>query len=112
MAPSGRPFRFPGLLGTCEARGENWLTLSKPGFFDSTPVCSSLIATPVNDDRRGSCKRTDAGQVPGFMAWASGRARLVWINGGSDEGNPCGNRAYHGFVGRESAVVGFVGRAR
>ncbi len=42
------------------------------------------------------------------MAWASGRARLVWIEAGLDEGNPSGNHAYYGFVGRERAVVGVI----
>ena len=50
--------------------------------------------------------------VPPFMAWASGRERLVWIDGGSSQSNPCRGQSYHGFVGREgavvSAIIGFV----
>jgi hypothetical protein len=46
------------------------------------------------------------------MAWASGRERLVWIDGGSSQSNPCRGQSYHGFVGREgavvSAIIGFV----
>lgn len=64
--------------------------------------------------RRGNCRRTHIEQVPGFMAWAGSRARLIWIDGGHNKGNPCGNRAYHGFVGRDgaviSAIIGFVGK--
>lgn len=77
---------------------------------------STLPPTLVIHHRRDDCQRTNFDQVPGFMAWAGSRARLVWIDGGQTEGNPCGNRAYHGFVGREGAVVSaiiqFVRRGR
>lgn len=77
---------------------------------------AALPPTLVVHHRGDSCPRTDAGQVAPFMAWAGNRARLVWISGGTDEGNPCGNRGHHGFVGREgavvSAIIGFVGRTR
>lgn len=76
----------------------------------------ALPPTLVVHHRGDSCPRTDAGQVAPFMAWAGNRARLVWISGGADEGNPCGNRGHHGFVGREGAVVnaiiGFAQRLR
>jgi hypothetical protein len=76
----------------------------------------ALPPTLVIHHRRDDCQRTHFEQVPGFMSWAGPRARLVWIDGGQNEGNPCGNRAYRGFVGREgavvSAIIGFVGRGR
>jgi hypothetical protein len=54
--------------------------------------------------------------VPSFMAWASGRTRLIWIDGGTSRGNPCRGQSYHGFVGREgavvSAIIGFVRQVR
>lgn len=77
---------------------------------------AALPPTLVVHHRGDSCPRTDAGQVAPFMAWAGNRARLVWISGGSDVGNPCGNQGHHGFVGREgavvSAIIGFAERIR
>jgi hypothetical protein len=58
------------------------LKLSKTGFFDSALVCSSLSASSVISHRQEVCQHMDAGQVPGFMEWSSGRARLVWIDDG------------------------------
>lgn len=73
---------------------------------------SALPPTLVIHHRRGDCRVTHYDMVLPFMAWASGRARLVWIDGGTSRGNPCRNQAYHGFIGREgavvSAIIGFV----
>jgi hypothetical protein len=73
---------------------------------------SALPPTLVIHHRRDDCRVTHYDMAPPFMAWASGRARLVWIDGGTSRGNPCGNQAYHGFIGREgavvSAIIGFV----
>jgi hypothetical protein len=77
---------------------------------------AALPPTLVVHHRGDSCARTDAGQVAPFMGWAGNRARLVWISGGTDQGNPCGNQGHHGFVGREgavvSAIIGFAQRIR
>jgi hypothetical protein len=69
---------------------------------------SSLLPTLVIHHRRDDCHVTHFDMVPPFMAWASGRARLVWIDGGTSQGNPCRNQAYHGFIGREGAVVSAI----
>lgn len=72
----------------------------------------ALPPTLVIHHRRDDCRATHFEMVQPFMAWASGRARLVWIDGGTSRGNPCRNQAYHGFIGREgsvvSAIIGFV----
>ncbi len=77
---------------------------------------SALPPTLVVHHRRDDCRVTHYEMVQPFMAWASGRARLVWIDGGTSEGNPCRNQAYHGFIGREgavvSAIIGFVRSTR
>jgi hypothetical protein len=73
---------------------------------------SALPPTLVIHNRRDDCRVTHYEMVPPFMARASDRARLVWIDGGTSEGNPCRNQAYHGLIGREgaveSAIIGFV----
>jgi len=73
---------------------------------------SALPPTLVIHHRRDDCHVTHFDMVPPFMAWAAGRARLAWIDGGTSQGNPCRGQSYHGFVGREgavvSAIIGFV----
>jgi hypothetical protein len=72
----------------------------------------ALPPTLVIHHRRDDCHVTHCDMVPPFMVWASGCARLIWIDGGTSQGNPCRNHAYHGFIGREgavvSAIIGFV----
>lgn len=43
---------------------------------------SALPPTLVIHHRRDDCHVTHYDMVQPFMAWASGRARLVWIDGG------------------------------
>ncbi len=69
---------------------------------------SALPPTLVIHHRRDDCHVTHYKMVQPFMAWASGRARLVWIDGGSSRGNPCRGQSYHGFIGREGTVVSAV----
>jgi hypothetical protein len=69
---------------------------------------SSLPPTLVVHHRQDTCRVTLASDVEPFQAWAGAKARTVWIDGGSSTGNPCRAQAYHGFIGRESAVVGAI----
>jgi hypothetical protein len=43
-----------------------------------------------------------------FLAWAGGRARVVWLYGGDSEGGPCEAYAHHGFNGLDGQAVGVV----
>lgn len=67
-----------------------------------------LPPTLVIHHRQDSCRVTLASEVEPFQAWAGKRARTVWIEGGSSTGDPCQAQAYHGFIGREGAVVGSI----
>ena len=69
---------------------------------------SALPPTLVIHHRRDECPVTHFSMAGEFMAWAGSRARLVWIDGGTSQGRICAGRAYHGFVGREGAVVGAI----
>lgn len=55
---------------------------------------------------------TQPAGVDPFIAWAHGKAKVVWLSGGEDSGNPCEADAHHGFAGIDgqvvSAVSGFV----
>lgn len=77
---------------------------------------SRLPPTLIIHHRRDSCRLTLPESAVTFQQWTGGKARLLWIDGGSSTGNPCQARAYHGFVGREgqvvSAITGFAGSLR
>ncbi len=67
-----------------------------------------LPPTLVIHHKQDSCHVTLAEFVPPFLQWAGKRARAVWIEGGTSEGDPCQARAYHGFIGREGAVTSAI----
>lgn len=69
---------------------------------------SRLPPTLIIQHRQDSCRVTLPEGAEAFQQWAGGRARLLWIDGGTSTGNPCQARAYHGFIGREGQVVGAI----
>lgn len=66
---------------------------------------AALPPTLVIEHRLDGCKRTLPAGVEPFLAWAKGKARVVWLDGGQSEGNPCEAMAYHGFNGIDGDVV-------
>lgn len=58
--------------------------------------------------RQDTCRVTLPESAVSFQQWTGGKARLLWIDGGSSTGNPCQARAYHGFIGREGQVVSAI----
>lgn len=58
--------------------------------------------------RQDSCRVTLPHLAEGFQQWAGGRARLVWLEGGRNEGDPCQAAGYHGFAGIEGRMTGAV----
>lgn len=74
----------------------------------------SLPRTLVVHHRHDGCRYTQPAGVEPFRAWAAGRVRVTWLDGGTDGGDPCQAAGHHGFAGLDgqvvSAVVGFAGR--
>jgi hypothetical protein len=68
----------------------------------------ALPRTLVVHHRQDGCSKTSPAGVDPFIKWASGRAKVVWLNGGVSEGDPCEARAYHGFNGADGQVVSVV----
>ena len=66
---------------------------------------AALPRTLVIHHRHDSCRKTLPAGVKPFIAWAAGRARVVWLDGGISQGNPCKARAHHGFNGLDGKVV-------
>lgn len=69
---------------------------------------SALPRTLVIHHRNDGCRLTQPAGVEPFIKWAAGRARVVWLTGGADQGNPCQARAHHGFNGLDGQVVGLA----
>ena len=69
---------------------------------------SRLPPTLIIHHKQDSCRLTLPESAIAFQQWTGGRARLLWIDGGSSTGNPCQARAYHGFIGREGQVVAAI----
>ena len=69
---------------------------------------AALPPTLIVHHRHDECGKTSPEGVPPFLAWAGGRARVVWLDGGASEGNLCDAWAHHGFNGVDAQVVGVV----
>jgi hypothetical protein len=66
---------------------------------------AALPRTLVIHHRQDGCQFTLPAGVDPFIKWSAGRARVVWLSGGQDEGNPCMAQAHHGFNGLDQQVV-------
>jgi hypothetical protein len=71
-----------------------------------------LPKTLVIHHRNDGCRVTRPAGVAPFIKWASGKARVVWLDGGSTQGNPCQAKAHHGFAGLDARVVAIAGAFR
>lgn len=66
---------------------------------------SVLPPTLVIHHREDGCALTRPAGVEPFVQWSAGKARVSWLSGGIDEGNPCEARGHHGFNGLDGEVV-------
>jgi hypothetical protein len=73
---------------------------------------SRLPRTLVIHHRQDGCRFTQPAGVEPFIKWSAGRARVVWVDGGSDLGNPCQAKGHHGFAGLDAKVVGLAAAFR
>jgi hypothetical protein len=69
---------------------------------------SALPRTLVIHHRQDGCKFTQPAGVEPFIKWSAGKARVSWLSGGADEGDPCEARGHHGFNGLDGQVVGLA----
>jgi len=69
---------------------------------------AALPRTLVIHHRQDGCRATLPAGVDPFIKWAGGRARVSWLTGGVDEGDPCQARGHHGFNGLDGEVVGLA----
>ena len=69
---------------------------------------SALPPTLVVHHRQDGCRFTLPTLVEPFKSWGGAKVRVVWMDGGSNDGDPCEARAYHGFNGQDGRVVSAV----
>ena len=69
---------------------------------------ASLPRTLVIHHSQDSCRVTLPAGVEPFVKWSAGRARVTWLSGGVNEGDPCQARGHHGFNGIDGRVVGLA----
>jgi hypothetical protein len=69
---------------------------------------SALPPTLVVHHRQDGCKKTPPSGVDPFKAWGGAKVSVSWMTGGTDQGDPCQARGYHGFAGQDGAVVSIV----
>ncbi|MCZ8186175.1 MAG: alpha/beta hydrolase [Beijerinckiaceae bacterium] len=77
-------------------------------FQSNVGSAEALPPTLVVHHRQDSCRVTLPGLVPPFQQWGGARVRVVWLDGGRDEGDPCQARGHHGFAGIDGRMVGAV----
>jgi hypothetical protein len=68
----------------------------------------ALPRTLIVHHRKDGCRFTPPSAVEPFKAWGGARVRVVWMDGGSNVGDPCQARAHHGFNGLDGRVVSTV----
>ncbi len=112
---AGTPRAAEGLLAG--ARPDKLVLLS--GFLSKASGPSDSVAhilqrpellpkTLVVHHRQDRCRFTRPEGVSPFMNWARGRAKVLWIDGGKEEGNPCRYASHHGFAGQDAAIVAAI----
>lgn len=75
----------------------------------------SILGTPallprtlVIHHQADSCRATLPAGVDPFIKWSAGKARVAWLNGGAEQGDPCEAMGHHGFNGLDGQVVGLA----
>ncbi|CCE09911.1 conserved exported hypothetical protein [Bradyrhizobium sp. STM 3843] len=69
---------------------------------------SALPRTLIIHHTNDACKFTLPAGVDPFIKWSGGRARVRWLSGGAEQGDPCEARGHHGFNGLDGQVVGLA----
>lgn len=71
-----------------------------------------LPRTLVIHHRRDGCKFTRPEGVAPFIRWSGGKARVAWLDGGTEAGDPCEAKGHHGFAGLDERVVSLAAEFR
>jgi hypothetical protein len=112
IAAGARPDRLvltSGFLSPQSGQGEHRYVIKLLGGSPSV-----LPRTLVIHHRHDGCRWTQPSGVQPFLDWSKGKATVIWLDGGANNGDPCQAKGHHGFAGLDSqvvdAVVKFAGR--
>jgi hypothetical protein len=86
-----------GFLSDASGDHENVMTILREADL--------LPKTLVIHHRNDNCRKTAPEGVKDFMTWTQNRAKLIWLEGGEEIGNPCEAQSFHGFRGIDQKVV-------
>ena len=103
IAAGARPARLvltSGFLSDASGDGDNVMRIL--GSPDALPP------TLIVHHRHDECNKTSPEGVKPFLDWAGGKARVIWLDGGVSDGDPCEAWAHHGFNGIDMQVVSAV----
>lgn len=75
-------------------------------FQSNVGSADALPPTLVIHHRKDGCRVTLPALVEPFKAWGGAKVRVVWVDGGRDEGDPCQAAGHHGFAGIDGKMVG------
>jgi len=103
IAAGARPDAL--VLTSCFLSPESGASRSVMSILGSPTV---LPPTLVIHHRQDNCKFTQPAGVDPFIKWSAGKARVSWLSGGDEQGDPCEAFAHHGFNGLDSQVVGLA----
>ncbi len=70
----------------------------------------ALPRTLIVHHKQDGCRHTPPSGVEPFKAWGGTKVTVEWFDGGTNTGNACKARAYHGFNGLDSRVVATVAK--
>ncbi len=70
---------------------------------------AALPRTLVIHHQQDNCRNTLPAGVDPFIKWSAGRARVAWVSGGVEQGDPCEAEGHHGFNGLDGQIVGLAG---
>lgn len=74
-------------------------------FQSNVGSADALPPTLVIHHRHDSCRVTLPALVEPFKAWGGANVRVVWVDGGRDEGAPCQAAGHHGFAGIDGKMT-------
>lgn len=86
------------------------LTAAFLADVQSRIAVSALPRTLVVHHRQDGCHHTPPSAVAPFVTWSNGKATAHWVEGGTDAGDPCQAKGYHGFGGQDGTVVATIAR--
>jgi hypothetical protein len=105
-------------IGLSEGAKPDKLVLTSGMLSDASGAADNVVSivddpkllppTLIIHHREDHCRVTKPEGVAPFMEWAGKKAKLVWLDGGDDFGDPCEAKGHHGFQGIDQKVVDLV----